>query len=31
MYYCKRVNPIHHPQFVHRFIHNGMACLNNIV
>ena len=31
MYYCERVNPVHHPQFAHWFVQNGMACLNNVV
>lgn len=31
MYYCKFVNPVHHPQFVHWFVQNGLNCLNNIV
>ena len=31
MYYCKRVNPVHHPQFVHWFVQNGLNCLNRIV
>lgn len=31
MYYCKRVNPVHHPQFVHWFVQNGLNCLNCIV
>ena len=31
MYYCKRVNPVHRPQFVHWFVQNGLNCLNRIV